>query len=514
MLLASFPYIFGYGIAPHGYKFIGCTYNPDDVCVYLSWMRQAADGHFFLRNLFTTEHQNGNGFNLLFLFMGNFARITHLPLMAVFHLFRIISGIGLLLAVYGMAGIWFRDERSRRIALLVVALSSGLGWVLPPDLRVNLSVDSWQPESITFLSIYLSPLYTFPTLLMLGVIYFLYRFSETRTWKYAVYAGLILMLLANIHTYDVITLAIIWSLYSLYSLIRRPRDVYPIYGGLVAVLVAIPMVAYQLHFYLTEPVFRIRATVPTLSPHLKWYAMGYGPLILLAAFGVWRAIRQRLNIGLLLCWVAAGLIAIELPLRFQRKLIMGTHIPLALIAAMGLVGLTSRLKPRAATVVIALVMAFMFFGNLDFMMRDVMYVQENRSQTIAHVPFISDQELGAFEYLRTHAGPKDIILATPATTVLIPGYTGHTVYCGHWGETVKFMPKLKELVRFYLPGSPNDQRLAFLKARGITYVVDYHNTGNAKTDVEDFREKLVPFLKPVFETDEISVYKVQLPSAQ
>lgn len=508
MALASIPYIFGYGIAPPGYKFVGFTYNIDDACVYMSWMRQAADGHFFLRNLFTTEHQTGNGFNLLFLFLGTFARLTHLPLSAVFHLSRIVFGIALLMAVYGTSGIWLKDVRSRRIALLVVGLSAGFGWMLPADLRVNMSVDTWQPEAITFLSLYLSPLYSFPTLLMVGVIYYLHKFTETRAWKHAIFAGLILMLLSNVHTYDVITLAIVWSLYALYRLVLKPRSVLPVFGGLVAALIALPLAGYQLHFYHTEAIFRMRAAVPTLSPTIKWYLMGYGLLVPFALFGIWRSLRDRTNIGLLLCWVAAGFIVVYLPVSFQRKLVMGTHIPLSLLAAIGLVALADRLRSRAGTALIVSAILIMTITNAQFLARDTNCVMNSQSQTLAHVPFLSANESAALDYLRTHAGPSDIIVATPGTAVLIPGYTGRTVYCGHWGETVDFKSKLNELMVFYLPGGYDSDRRAFLGDRGVTYVLGYHNRGGMNTDVEDFREKPLPYLMPVFDTDELTVYKV------
>ena len=157
MALTCIPYVVGYVTTPAGYHFLGFTYNVDDAFGYLSWMRQAADGHFFLRNLFTTEPQSSRGFNLLFFALGTFARITHLSLVAVFHLTRIAFGIALLLAIYGMSAFWLEDKRSRRIGLLIVGLSAGIGWLFHGEAMFS-SVDRWQPETITFLSLYPSPL--------------------------------------------------------------------------------------------------------------------------------------------------------------------------------------------------------------------------------------------------------------------------------------------------------------------------------------------------------------------
>ena len=58
------------------FSFLGLTHNIDDGAVYLSWMRQSADGHFFIRNLFTNEPQVARQFNLLFLVMGGLAGLA------------------------------------------------------------------------------------------------------------------------------------------------------------------------------------------------------------------------------------------------------------------------------------------------------------------------------------------------------------------------------------------------------------------------------------------------------
>jgi hypothetical protein len=508
MLLASVPYIWGYGIAPSGSKFIGFTRNADDACVYLSWMRQAADGHFFLRNLFTTEPQRGLGFNLLFFVLGSFARFTHIPLTAVFHIFRIVFGVALLTAAYGFSGIWLKEVRSRRIALLVVGLSSGIGWLFPLGNGIHCSVDLWQPEAITFLSLYLAPLFIFPMLLMIGTLYFLHRFTETGVWRNAVYAGLILFALANVHTYDLITLALTWACYSAYRLARNPGNTRVITGGLVAALIAAPSVGYQLYFYTIEPIFRTRAAVPTISPPIWYYLTGYGLLVPLALIGVRQSVRDRRDTWLLVCWVLAGFVAAYLPVAFQRKLIMGTHIPLSLLAAMGLIALISFLRPRWRDAVLVIVLLLLVPSNLYFMQRDIRRVAANQSFTTAHVPFISDDELAALDYIRAHTGDRDIILAPPGTAILIPGHAGRMTYCGHWGETVDFSRKLGEVYAFYSQGTDDRNRRTFLMRSGITYMIAYRPVSGVGIHLEDFGAASTPYLRKAFEAGDVSVYQV------
>src|SRR5689334_19984020 len=100
---AGLPYLFLLLITPHGRVFWGFVNNPDDHCVYLAWMRQAEMGRFFLSNLFTGDPQPGRTINLFFWLLGNFARLTHLPLAVVDHLARTGFGALLLVLVYHLA---------------------------------------------------------------------------------------------------------------------------------------------------------------------------------------------------------------------------------------------------------------------------------------------------------------------------------------------------------------------------------------------------------------------------
>src|SRR6266849_3246711 len=117
MAAASLPYLLLLGITPPGRVCWGFVNNPDDHCVYLAWMRQAADGHFFFQNLFTGDRQPGRTINLFFWALGILARSTTLLLALVYHLAAFLT----------------EDRLSRRAAFGFAALSSGLGWLMWPS---------------------------------------------------------------------------------------------------------------------------------------------------------------------------------------------------------------------------------------------------------------------------------------------------------------------------------------------------------------------------------------------
>lgn len=496
VFLASIPYLFGYAVVPPDYSFIGLTYNVDDALVYQSWMRQAADGHFFARNLFTTEPQIGRSFNLLFYALGRFAGVTHLPLIAAFHLARVVFGVGLLLLIYAFSRLWIPDIRTRRLILLLVGLSSGIGWLVPIGEGFHRSVDLWQPEAITFLSIYLSPLFSFSLILMLGSLYLLYLHGLTGRVRHALMAGGVLLILGNVHTYDLVPVGITWALYATVSLLRRnPR---PALGGLIAAVIGSPSAAYQVYTYLHEPVFRIRADVPTLSPSIVFYLLGFGLLIPLAALGAKRLRAEKADWAILVCWIVAAIGAAYLPVSFQRKLIMGIHIPLSILAGVGLAVIASKVRGSASIGVVALLVVLLSPSNAVFMVRDMARITADEAHTTAHAPFISANELAALEYLRTHAGHDDVVLAQPWFSSLVPSYTGRRVYCGHWGETARFAEKLREVTVFFRETDGAEQDAAFLRKYGIAYTVDYGQLSTA-----DLRRVMIPVLR----SGSITVYQ-------
>ena len=126
LVLAGAAGAIGFLISRPDYQFVGAAYNIDDTCVYFSWIRQAADGHFFIRNLFTTDPQNPVQFNLFILLLGLFTRITHAPIPAVYYVARLVSSGFLLSLTYKFYRLLAPVNGTvRGAAFFLVSLGSG-----------------------------------------------------------------------------------------------------------------------------------------------------------------------------------------------------------------------------------------------------------------------------------------------------------------------------------------------------------------------------------------------------
>lgn len=496
------PYLFGaslIGAAPSRGWFSWLGYNLDDSCVYLAWMRQAADGAFFQRNLFTTEPQIGHQFSIFFLALGSIARWTHLPLLFVYHAARLVLGLAFLHAVWWLLELLVANRGARRSAFLLVCFSAGLGW-LPGLWRasgINSPVDVWQPEAITFLCLYQSPLFLVSLLLMVGVLGGLWVARERRSWRAALLAGCAGLLLGNIHTYDVITLAAVWGAFLLVQAVRRRLDVATLAQAISVGCITAVSTGYMVYLVKTEDVFARRVAVPTLSPPFALYALGYGLLLVLAAFAVGtRQGRAAISgdadrpggdaLVFLATWAVANVAVAYLPVTFQRKMLMGAHLPIAMLAGTGLSLLVAKAPGRWGTAALWAAVALLGLTNVRFMLRDADNFQTNRGQSHIQRPYLYSGEVAALTWLREHTPPGAPLQPLPwlamspegrigfvDTTVacFAPGLTGRPVNAGHWGETPQFAQTMGVWVWFLLPTRSVEERAEALARTGVRYVV-------------------------------------------
>lgn len=589
MLLTLVPYLMGASFA-NGRRFLWLGYNLDDSCVYLSWMRQAADGSLRAYNLFTTEPQHGMALNPLFLVLGKFAGLTGLPLIGVYHGARMLSGFALLLVVWRFLTLAVAEIRARKLSFLFVCFASGLGW-LPfwwDAAPLATPIDKWQPEAITFLSLYLSPLFCFSMLLQVTILMLLWQGERTQSLKYALSAGACGALLGLVHTYDVISLAIIWIAYLLIAGLtgrfqtdsENDRFVGLAPGWwqrtLVAGTMTAPAVLYIAHELQTETVFRARANVETLSPSLAWVVLGYGLTLALAVWGAKALLDGRnapivdaVSVGdtgsipawvtgtevrwLLLAWSISNVAASYLPVAFQRKMLQGTHFPLAILAGIGATALLNGRggkKPIVSFGLACLLLTLLLsLTNLRFMARDIGNYRDNLAETKRHRTYLKPGEVEALRWLHDHtptdaavqplpylyldtSQPGHIRVAPTELTVasFTPALAHRAVYCGHWGETPDFGGKLNEithlayalpneLTTFAVPHITEEARLDLLRKMRVRYLLfsqkeESDQSANLLAPMFRGGIPLPNYLVKVYTNPDADIYEFQDPSGR
>ena len=385
------------------------------------------------------------------------------------------------------------------------------------------------------------------------VISWLYKAQQTGKFQYAAYAGIDAFLLGLTHTYDVLSLAVIWLTYLLIQTLTLKDKQAKIklwsHAG-VAFVIAFPATAYIGYQLQSETVFRARANVKTLSPQFVYVLFGYGILIALAVYAAAILYKSRqtkpettgdppskllpTGMALLITWAVMNVIASYLPVAFQRKLLQGAHFPIAILAGIGFEfllrsrpnSLSKRLPKLAATVLI------LSLTNLRFVAREMSNYANNRAQTMIQRPYLKLGELNALNWIAAHSEPSDAIQPLPYVELIgennhqlamtdaslacfTPGLINRKVYWGHWGETPDWETKLKAMRDFALPKTTDDERTTLLRTMKVRYLI-FSQKDPADTNADQLapvfrgRMELPRYLIKVYSNPDADVYEVHL----
>ncbi len=554
VVITTVPYLRAAQLAPPNHHFVGFIWGGDEGNVYLSWIRQAGEGRWLLRNPYTIKQQNPHFFNILLVVLGKICAITGLAPIIVFHGARLAGGIFLLYTFYLLVADLTENRRIRATALALVSVSSGLGWIVYLQVRASdnplaaeLSLHpmdvatGWQaqPEAITFLSTLLNPLFVISMGLLCLVFRYGLRAAREPGLRSTVACGLLLLVLGNVHTYDILiaylTLLVWFVIAAARGRLSWPQAVGR-YG--LIVLLGIPAPLWGIYTAHIDPAYRAKVMEnPTLSATPVDYAVGYGLVLLLAIVGavyVIRAGRRRSGLGekapsspdllLFVVWAVLGFTLLYLPVAFQRKMIEGLHLPLCVLAAAGLTEVLSRVVQRwlSAPVFIVVVAIMTVPSNIFFVVDCLEHISVNNLDLLRYlVPpvYLTDDEMAALQWLRSNTSEADVILSSSLTGSHIPAYAPCTVVAGHWAETLQFRQALQLVGYFYSSGdNPVRQRqmLALTQARLVFYGprerilqqgMASSASGVASAGLTDPGLSL-PELEAVFAQGEVTIYRV------
>jgi hypothetical protein len=244
-------------------------------------------------------------------------------------------------------------------------------------------------------------------------------------------------------------------------------------------------------------------------------------------------------------WAVVGIAIAYVPVAFQRKLLMGAHLPLCVLAGVLITRFAARLSGDFPKIALVSVIALSAPTNLWFLVRDTTRIAANVGST-DHRPYLTRAEADALAWLRKNTDPRAPVLVAPDPTahlrfpfvplrphlsVYVPALAGNVVFNGHWGETAFFGRKLAASQDFFRADTSDDERIALLRENGIRYVL--HLNALSRDGLRDekggpvrdengavvyppvpwpARAPAPPYLRPVYENADITIYEVHLPA--
>jgi len=484
-LVSILPSLVGILLAPPGSSYQGFQWAADDHYVYAAWMRQAMDGRLLMDNRFAVDNQPGLTIHIYFFVLGLLAKLTGIPVamaigkmafsaLFVFLTHRLIQRVT-------------QDTFTAKLALAIVVLGGGTGFLawetFGPELERSgafASVlravgvpgtpnDVWQPEAFVFPSLLTNGLFMVSLCLIVGI--FLAFLAARDSWRPVLPGALMAAALMNIHSYDVLLIALVMITFLAMQVARKEVDITWVLRSAAIACGAIPPAMWFWHVLKNDAVFQARAATPTYSPNFKVMFFGYAVLILLSAMAlaspVIRENKKRLAgvglfalligmmfvlapsqplegyfmsmpvwlgafaitcvaaaltasaslyLNLVVAWAMAGLVAPYFPSLFERKLTMGLSVPWAILAAIGLsaaIVTRERSKRNLATALTILVVGG---TSLRWFFREIELIRLNVSNTTVHSVYLSRDVRSIVDFLnREHAadGRRAVVIAMP-----------------------------------------------------------------------------------------------------
>lgn len=471
---ASLPYVVAWLLTPGGYGYTWVLSSAFDVFSYYAKIQQSASGAWLLTLPYTSEPHSAAFLYPQYVLLGKLGALTGLPNAALYHLLRIGAGAALLAAGYLFIATVATQQPVRRAALLFTGLGGGLSWFT--SLFGVIGIDTTVPESNTFHTLLVNPHFALATAASLMVINLALWAGFRLSGRGAAASSVLAAAAVAMQPFFVPLAAgvgVTWTLLTvLRDGVRRPRVDVRLLAPVVTAMGVAGLMWLQLQ---GDPILaRWTAQNQTPSPSPLHLLAGYGllaPLALVGGIQAWRAPEaaglDRRAALVALAWVIAVPVLFYLPTQFQRRLTEGAHIPMSVLAAVGLWWLAQRLGTGAWPWLRLGAAATLITGTL--WMTALMV----GGAVSLRIPFFLPQDdLAALAWFHQNATPGEIVLASPTMGNVIPGYAPVRAYWGHAFETVDAETKLGPVIRFFNAAAVERERCQLLADGSITYVYE------------------------------------------
>jgi len=504
MILTTLPYLVAWHSQNDDWEFGGFLFGVEDGNQYLTVMRMGAQGDWLFTIRYTSEPHDGVLAYLPYILLGKLASLFTNPnqpdfsttLAITFHLARIFFGILLILIYYRFAAHFLPRPASRWLALLLITLGGGLGWLLQlvglGRWLGSLPVDFYVPEGYSFLILFGLPhLVLARCALLVG---FLLLF-DGQTWRASVLAGISWLVMGlNVPFYIAVVYVLLgcWGVAAWLQTRHFPWQLF--WRAVTAALVTLPLFLYTSTIFATNEVIGrwfAQSTLP--SPHPLHYVLGYGVLAVPALIALrWAWHKQELPHLLLVAWIVVSPVLLYLPFNVQRRrLAEGVLVPLSILAVAGLSFLLSHHKTwrRGRIVLLWLTLPttlLLWLGGTFSALHP------------ARPLFNPSPELAALDRLNRLAPPDAVVLSSKDVSNYLTVRTDLRGYIGHGPQTMNFKQKEQTVKRFFA-GELDPQSTEQLLSH-----VDYILAG---LDIES--RTWAEGLNILFSEGSVTVYKVQ-----
>lgn len=518
MLAANWPTLRGYWNAPAGVTFSFVHMTDIDYYLYLSTIRQGADGAWETRAVYTSEPTKPSIFYLFYLAVGHIAKFFHISPIAAYHVSHILSQEMLFVGVY----ILVREMVGVRWAILAALI--GFFTSVPPIMYIRAlwPVFSgsrwWDNLDPLFRADYL-PHHAFGTALTMISLWGCIKLTKAFRWKWLGIAVVSAIATALVYSPPALVLALALPLACGIEQLHRLRahkriEIRKVAAfGLVSLAVVLTLVVMRSQTDKGFPwsqwrVWDMSMWNNNVSFFNRQFFWGLGIMII---FALPYAVGTMIRGGDFPTILSATWFLLPLVLLFYADLLgvgrirlgnIGQFVPMGVLAVKTLQWVYSYANGSRQKQLI--LYGFLLVFVVTTVPSSLFFLRGRLTNppggTNVNIPY---GEIRAFGYVRDHIPAGSVVLASFSASNMLPAFAPVVSYWGHWTQTKDFDRKSYEAENFFRGSLGPEYALAFLRQRGIGYIY-IEADARAMGDITGYH---LP-VERIYDADGIAIYKL------
>lgn len=510
------PYICAIKNTPPGYQFSGqLAYSPDQN-MYFSFISQARDGAFVLKNKLTTMPHSAVFVNLEYWLVGFIQRITGISENAVYHVWRFMGAVLLAIGFYMLVMVSLPSPRRRVAAFAAFFCTGGFGFIFAMLSALHLiGFDTTQQGiidmrygSLPFQQLITNPHFSFPHGLILIAYAFFMMGERYGKDRYYLYSGIMFNVIGLVRPYDIIPPVIIFPLYVLLTNGSLRFEFRMLLRKMLPLLLIVPVFLYNVWLFKYNEVFKywsLQGHNAGTLPSVPWHYMVYGIVGVLALVRLMQAKQHRPGkMGVFIAlWFGVTFVFIHLGRYFPAigwSPQIGVYLAAPLTLAACSVQYAGIISARAMRfLVIPVIAGFILISNLSIML----YFSKGHTGPVkTPIFYTSNAEMEAMQWLRSHARTGEVVLADNASSQRIAKYTSASVVASHYSVT----PRFAENAALAAQLLADSLKISGLEPMPENLHIRYVYLKPAKGATLPANGK---YLTPVYGNTQVAIYKVQ-----
>ncbi len=513
-LEGSVPYWCAEHFAPKGYTFSGQIMYAPDQNMYFSFISQAADGAFLLRNKLTAVPHEPVFLNLEYWLIGFLQRASGLSQNNIYHVWRLFGVVLLAVGFSMLAHMVLQSQRRRRVAVATFFLTGGFGFIfaiLDAFHLLSFNTMQWGIIDMRFgmlplQQIITNPHFSFPHGLILIAYAFFLKGERSGLMKYYLYSGLFFNIIGLVRPYDIIPPIVIFPIYALAVNGGWRVDVKQWLIRMLPLIMIVPVFLYNVWLFSLHPVFKYWASQGHNSgslPSIHWHYMVYGVVGLLAIYRLFQNVGRPLGRTgrFMILWFGVTFAFIQLG-KVVPALGWSPQIGVYLAAPLTLAACSIQFTGFAASwsfrrLILPAVAVVILVSNLAVV---AYHCRKFVTQTNSLGFYTSISNLEAMQWLQQYDRSGSVVLADVPSSQHIARYSSHSVVAAHYSVTPRFEQRATIAALLLADTMITTGRLALPDSLGVSYLFLKNDTlahPSTATHVEE-----------VYRNQEVTIYKV------